>query len=120
MKRLDDFSLFFVSCLLIDSCFSFNPAIAGEEISNYSYDEIDCQPPTMCAAWLDCSQSCEIPTWEDIESSVTIFDEFTVDDVRESCLFVCDDQYLREDVNECHCKNCNSMCSMNDHDLTCH
>lgn len=112
MKRLDDFSLFFVSCLLIDSCLSFKPAIAGEGIITYSYEELDCRPPTVCAAWVDCTQTCETLTWEDIETNSIITDEFTSDDLRESCLFVCDDQYLLEDVNECHCEYCDKMCSM--------
>jgi len=103
MKRLDNFNFFLAVCLLVDSCVSFNSAKADEGLSHTA----DCSPPTMCAAWVDCVEFCEDLDWEDVESNIHLSNEATYDDLRESCLFVCDEDYIPdphwdESTQTCH------------------
>jgi hypothetical protein len=121
--RLEELGFFLASCLLIDSCSSFKPAFAAEYQEVDVSESSDCNPPTMCSIWAECTEFCESLSWEDVETNLVVPDEFTMDDLRESCLHVCDEAYtFEEETNECSCEYCDKMCSMIDHDqdLTCH
>lgn len=103
MKKLDNFNFFLAVCLLIDSCVSFKSAKADEGVTY----EADCEPPTMCSLWADCVKFCENLSWEDVEATVHLSDEASYDDLRESCLFVCDENYIPnphwdESTQTCH------------------
>lgn len=85
------------------------------ESSNF---EENCNPPTNCAAWVDCLVTCEQIYWEDIESNEFISDDTNLDEFRERCIQYCDLHYLEQEeqelnactTNQCDC-NCEIECS---------
>ena len=111
-----------------DSCLScaFRALPTSEEERFLSYDvvEVECAPPSNCAVWLDCQQSCEQFFWEDIETNEELSDLAGLEEFREMCVRYCDNQYMlvTEEVVgyscecgiECSCDSCSSSCTIED------
>lgn len=112
--------------VISDSCLSCTaaamPPSDEESFLVYSTPEVDCEPPTNCAAWVDCQQNCEQIFWDDIESNDELSDLAGVDQFREMCVQYCDTQYIlaTEQVSidscgcgeECHRGDCSTSCTV--------
>lgn len=97
--------------VISDSCLSCVgktlPQSQEEQVFiEYSTSEDDCNPPTNCAAWVDCQLTCEQIYWEDVESNEFVFDEAGIDEFRELCVQYCDRQYVADETEQTFESSC--------------
>ena len=97
-----------------DSCLSCAgkalPRSAEEQVTvEYNLPEEDnCVPPTNCAAWVDCQNTCEQIYWDDIESNDVVRDDLDIEGFRELCVEYCDRQYIQQETMTTLENSCNS------------